>query len=395
MSCLFELWNKVSAPVRHSSTYWPHISEEAITDFINGTDDFPTLQDSGNSTLLLDDITKIERFLEIANESDSLCRSEYIQYEWHRLSQLQDISTALSHGHNDALGKLDSTVMEAAEERIHVLKAGQSVSGVRAHTLLPDYDEYITACEKLRLAFLPYLNSLVGKIAPNSSDSTIGPVEVQSQMSASLDQALVNHPWKVQIVAAAANTYIDHSSRTINLPSGMVFRPTRTNGLIAHEIGAHIVRAENGKKSYEKLAGVGMNQYSEVEEALGAVFEKLIAGSDGFAGLFTPFIVLLANQRDNSSFRSVYEGTYDLLRDLSDGTISEDRLKHAAFTRCQRFMRLGTSEVVDVSGIKYALGTSQLITYVQQHEILDIEVMLAGKYDLNNSAQLNLIRTAH
>ena len=49
--------------------------------------------------------------------------------------------------------------------------------------------------------------------------------------------------------------------------------------LIVHEIGTHVVRRENGKRSKLRLLGIGLDNYERGEEGIATMREQVLNGN--------------------------------------------------------------------------------------------------------------------
>jgi len=99
--------------------------------------------------------------------------------------------------------------------------------------------------------------------------------------------------WSVVIDLPGIRTAfgVDQTTKTIHIPhnSDLQLRKTTLTkrylkGLLAHEIGTHVVRRENGEQSNFALLAIGLAHYIRGEEGIATFAEQLITGTESYIG---------------------------------------------------------------------------------------------------------------
>jgi uncharacterized protein (TIGR02421 family) len=96
-----------------------------------------------------------------------------------------------------------------------------------------------------------------------------------SVVAAQLSQALESYGldgWSVSLDEREITAVI-HSERVIRIPKHKRFAPDHAHRLIAHEVGVHVLRAENGRAQPFSLLSIGLPGYYETEEGIAVYTE--------------------------------------------------------------------------------------------------------------------------
>ncbi len=422
LNCLFELWQKTSAPMFHTSEFWPTFTNDAVQDFLRAKTDEPLSSSPTNRVVLLENRQKIEAFLaeiKTLSEEKYACWQIYIDFESARLAELDLIfeatDEAKSQQLNDQLFGVPAELHEAdalsyllynvqALEPVSTLAADARQRLIEAWSAVEpnvNIKELFTAYDDYRVQLKPYIAenfAFLDELLASHSDMLTTEETVEA-LDAALEHMECNSSgWTAAIRDGAPNAFIDYDKKNIVLPHGRPYSKTHLRGLIIHEIGVHVTRSVNGEQSLEKLAAVGLPGYGPAEEAMGTLFEN--APREHFELMHSLVAFAIINFASHShSFRKVHELTKALLICLDKKT--EEQLVHytpdygrMAFSRCIRMMRLGTGVIVDRSTTKYWRGLGMLRDYFEIHGTSNqvIEEFLLGKYDCLKPAQLKLIK---
>ena len=107
-------------------------------------------------------------------------------------------------------------------------------------------------------------------------DHLVGAEEVARRLEAALVRyGLAN--WRV-LLDDREITAVIHSERLVAIPREKRFAPDHARRLAVHEVGVHVLRAENGGGQPFALLGVGLPGFYETEEGL-AVFSEVALGT--------------------------------------------------------------------------------------------------------------------
>lgn len=107
-------------------------------------------------------------------------------------------------------------------------------------------------------------------------DHLIGAQQVADQLNASLISYGLES-WRATVDDREITAVI-HSERRIRIPKRKRFAPDHAHRLIAHEVGVHVLRAENGRAQPFSVLSVGLPGYYETEEGL-AVYTEVSLGT--------------------------------------------------------------------------------------------------------------------
>jgi len=427
--CLFDQWQELSAPLFHTSKFWPVFNEDAVQTFFSSTAPGPVASRDLNVEGITDTKRQIEAFLrhiEPLNENDYACKSEYAAFERERIvlldlmlstdnpDKLQACNDELYGGldkmhYEDALKYLKSSIDTLKPRSVEVKRAQTMLAGVWSHRKADQkvVSEIFAGIESYRLALQPLMKqrfSFLDEIVQaHSSRKNLGAKDAQAILTASLVPTLgpAGRTWSANIVDGAPNVFIDYDQRAVVLPAGREYSLDQIKTLVVHEIGVHVTRSVNGEASHERLSGYGMRGYGPAEEAFGDLLGTADkAHRDGLAYLLEVFGTIdFAAPEHGRSFREIYELTRALVLCLANP--DEERLENhlhnferRAFARVMRMMRLGTSVLVDRSMTKYWRGMLLLGEYFAANQLNQetFDEFFLGKYDCLSKNQLSLIQ---
>lgn len=112
--------------------------------------------------------------------------------------------------------------------------------------------------------------------------------------------------WTVKLSPNAAIS-VAASEKTVKVPEN---RKPVTNealrGLVAHELGVHMLRALNGAETNLPILATGLSDYYDSEEGLGMVMEQAVKGEYQEAGV-AHYIIAGLMHFDQKDYRDTYE----------------------------------------------------------------------------------------
>ncbi len=181
----------------------------------------------------------------------------------------------------------------------------------------------------------------------------------------------------------------------------------RVEGLIAHEIGTHVVRRENGMKSPLALLGIGLAGYLPGEEGIATYNEQRATGVSHLAGGLGYLAISWAVGLDGTprNFRDLFEvmSPYLFLSVVKQLSLSdlpldfddiERKVKRNAWARCIRTFR-GTSGLTPgcclTRDIIYLEGNIAILDLLKTEPAKESEFYL-GKYDPTKKQHLSILR---
>ncbi|MES2748947.1 MAG: tyrosine/phenylalanine carboxypeptidase domain-containing protein [Patescibacteria group bacterium] len=190
--------------------------------------------------------------------------------------------------------------------------------------------------------------------------------------------------------------YLPSSEQLIKRSKRKRLTEARVRGLIAHEIGTHVVRKIRGERSVLKLLGVGLHQYEQGEEGLATYREQQAQSLQGYSGLEAYLAIGLALGSDGAHPRN-FSQTHALMTDyfLITENTSIEHAKELAWNRCVRIFR-GTSGmvpgVVFTKDLIYRKGNMRHWEAVKNNTLPDITID-AGKFDPTNEQHVHFLQS--
>lgn len=148
---------------------------------------------------------------------------------------------------------------------------------------------------------------------------------------------------------------VEKKSSTIYIAAGSKFGPQSLNGVLAHEVGVHVVRGVNAKLQPLQLFEVGTADYLGTEEGLATIARKMVTGNPYFVS--TSYFVIASDIGSRASFRE----TYNVLRKL--GATEENAWKYTF--RVKRGLSDTARPGVFAKDAQYLLGVFGVETYLK------------------------------
>ncbi len=96
--------------------------------------------------------------------------------------------------------------------------------------------------------------------------------EIQSIWQNAIDA--LGFDWQV-VLSESLHIRVNHRQRKIVLPANLTMSAKKAESLFAHEVGVHVFRRENAKRSKLQLLSVGLSGYQTAEEGLCLLREQL------------------------------------------------------------------------------------------------------------------------
>jgi uncharacterized protein (TIGR02421 family) len=173
------------------------------------------------------------------------------------------------------------------QEQLHAIDEDDSVLG---DLLNKKRNQFIDWCEMLQNRGNPKFSIFAKKIygLPSKSvleraanflslESEKEPKTIKSKQAANMIQAEINHygfDYEVNVKTMSASAMVLVSKRKIFVRDDFTFSENFVKRLITHEIGTHVLRAENGKEQPFMIFFHGLPNYLTTEEGLAVVNEE-------------------------------------------------------------------------------------------------------------------------
>ena len=162
-------------------------------------------------------------------------------------------------------------------------------------------------------------------------------------------------------------------------------------GLVAHEIGTHYMRAQMGEAYDNQALRTGLDGYMNTEEGIARAMEMAAKGDYQEAGI-KHYLTAGFAYFNNMSFRKAFEVNWRM--DILDGknNFSEeniDKNRQIAYRNTQRIFR-GTDELPWFKDLSYFNGGQEIWKYIEENinspTLID-NFLLGGKNNLHNLDQ--------
>jgi len=231
----------------------------------------------------------------------------------------------------------------------------------------------------------------------NGKKSHLGPEDIKREVEAAFDKLGIKNDWKA-VVGDYLNISVNYAEKELRIPRIRKADHREMVGLIAHEVGTHILRRINGRKSPLALLGSGLDYHSSAEEGLAMHREFEASGVERRLGVMD-FAAALAMgfQTKPHSFREVYnvlKQYYFVGNSLPDIAAREQRAHDKAWRQTVRVFR-GTSGrnkgYCFTRNLIYHQGLINIRKILEKGEITE-EQMLLGKFDPGNEEHLRILR---
>jgi hypothetical protein len=203
--------------------------------------------------------------------------------------------------------------------------------------------------------------------------------------------------WRV-IVTKAASINVVAAEQLIKIPEN---RKPVTNselrGLVAHEIGVHMLRSVTGGETDLPILKTGLSDYYDSEEGLGKVMEQAVKGKYVESGVpyYTVAGLMYFDQKD---FRETHEVMWRMnyLKGSKGGEeVSEEKIastKDAAYKTIMRMTR-GTDKYPWFKDLAYYNGAAKMWEYCEtaSQDPEKFMFLLMGKSDITNDVHRHIM----
>lgn len=206
--------------------------------------------------------------------------------------------------------------------------------------------------------------------------------------------------WKIIVDSESGRSavHVSQESKEVVIPEDRKVKFSKLKSLIAHEIGTHVARRENGKRSRLRLLELGLDRYLTGEEGVATFEEQKILGSNDFAGFDGHLAISLAKGLDGKprAFREVFS----LLRDYYFINSKKDlheawkNAQDSAYKRCVRTFRGTTCHTPGVcftKDIVYREGNIGVWNIVKENPEEEKRFMV-GKFDPSNTRHVWILQ---
>ncbi len=187
----------------------------------------------------------------------------------------------------------------------------------------PDFREHSKKCfgdvtQALYRSALKFLRENADKTNPDESEE-LDTKNTESILQDFLKEKKLAH-WKIQIIEDSVADIQVTKKNVILLKKNATFRENRLRALLAHEIGTHVFRFENGKVQPLRILERGTANYLRTEEGL-AIWNQNQLGLDLGEKYLTPALLVIAiYMAEKMSFRDLFhylKNTHNLDNDLA------------------------------------------------------------------------------
>ncbi len=148
---------------------------------------------------------------------------------------------------------------------------------------------------------------------------------------------------------------VARKSNTVYIAAGSKFGPSSLPGVLAHEIGVHVIRGTNAKVQPLEIFAIGTAAYLGTEEGLAAIARKMVTDNPYFVS--TSYFVIAADIGSRASFRE----TYNVLRKL--GASVESAWKYTF--RVKRGLGDTSKPGVFAKDAQYLLGVFEIEKFLK------------------------------
>ncbi|MCA9365802.1 DUF1704 domain-containing protein [Candidatus Kaiserbacteria bacterium] len=159
--------------------------------------------------------------------------------------------------------------------------------------------------------------------------------------------------WKCELSDEFQHMHVNIRKRLVSIPNKAKFRGSRINKMLFHEIGTHVLRRENGKKSKLQLLSIGLDNYQPAEEGLSIMMEQIVGGSFKDFGGLDKYLALMIAKGYVDGIERDFRDTFIMLRDYF---VARKRVRHnsddatrianeRAWAICWRIFRGGKPEI--------------------------------------------------
>lgn len=203
--------------------------------------------------------------------------------------------------------------------------------------------------------------------------------------------------WKV-IVTKAASVNVVAGDKLIKIPENR--KPVTSvelRGLVAHEIGVHMLRSVTGSETNLPILKTGLSDYYDSEEGLGKVMEQAVAGKYVESGV--PYYMIAGLMYfDDKDFRDTHDIMWriDYLNASEEGEeVTEEKISSAKQATYKSILRMtrGTDKLPWFKDLAYYNGASKMWQYCElaSQDPEKFMLLLMGKSDITNDTHRHIM----
>jgi len=142
--------------------------------------------------------------------------------------------------------------------------------------------------------------------------------------------------WRAMLSDEVIHIKVNNKLEKIFIPQGVKFPFEKVRSLYAHEVGVHVFRRENGKKSRLKLLSIGLAGYDSAEEGICLMREQVILKRSKLPSFDKYFALAYAVgvvDGEAKNFRSVYNMLKEIFTNRLATRFQMDDVKRIAEDR--------------------------------------------------------------
>lgn len=207
--------------------------------------------------------------------------------------------------------------------------------------------------------------------------------------------------WRV-VVARGTSITVSAGEKLIKIPENRKpIRYDELRGLVAHEIGVHMLRAITGSDTDLPILTTGLSGYYDSEEGLGKVMEQALKGEYKDSGI--PYYEIAGLMYfENKDFRDVHEIMWRITALNSENKDEESvseliaRSQDSAYKSISRISR-GTDDMPWFKDLAYYNGAIKMWKYASTafDDPEKFMLLLMGKGDITNPVHRRVVMEAH
>lgn len=289
--------------------------------------------------------------------------------------------------------KLDQSSLGLYEE----LKLSISGNEAESKRFVPSQELVDEMGERLDFLFANFFRHLPDqeKFNPEEIASIFGAI-VSEEFHGAADD------WKIDLSDKKKAITVNSEEKTIYIPIDR--KPAARadlKGLIAHEIGTHMMRAVMGEQSGIGMLQLGLDGYTDAEEGVAKVLEQSAKGKFSDSGI-DHYITIGLAYFENMNFRQVFDFKWKMNaieKAAKNGELTGEIIEESkswAYDQAQRIFR-GTGELPFFKDLAYYNGSMKVWQYVNDNIddpwMLD-RILLDGKSDMLDSSHQRIVYEA-
>lgn len=234
-----------------------------------------------------------------------------------------------------------------------------------------------------------------------SHQGALSAQEIQCVWQAALQSLCLS--WRVVISETALHIRVSSKHRQVIIPSHLVASAEKVAHLFAHEVGVHVFRREEGKKSSIQLLSIGLAGYQAAEEGLCLMREQVMVSKmyayAGFDKYLTLALATGALDGEKRDFKTTFAHLLAYYEERLSRTHQSDTAKRIAQQRawgnCYRVFRGGDTDTPGCCLLRdkiYREGNIVMWKYLAS--TTDTSFLSRGKFDPTNADHVAIVRLA-